>query len=139
MFRKIHFRLADKRFLSELNEAFKPICNRCLAICKLVVVSYPRTVFAFMLLSIGFSFLVLARDIFSDQNKVVSADAGGITSGSHSGGAGFYKGLEEISGTAAKMRRNVELNQKVDTLLNKKQLTAQDSLWLLQALETLER
>lgn len=139
MFRKIHFRLADKRFLSELNESFKLIWNRCLAKCKLVVVSYPRTVFAFMLLSIGLSFLVLARDIFSGQNKVVSADAGGIALGSHSGGAGFYKGLEEISGTAAKMRRNVELNQKVDTLLNKKQLTAQDSLWLLQALKALER
>jgi len=139
MFRKIHFRLADKRFLSEFNEAFGPIWNRCVTRCRSFVVCYPRTVFAFMVFSIGLSFLVLARDIFGGESKTVSADAGEIAFGSHSGDAGLYKGLQEISGTAAKMRRNVELNQKVDSLLNKKQLTARDSLWLLQALRALER
>jgi len=139
MFRKIHFRLADKRFLSELNEAFKPIWNWCLAKCKLVVEGYPRTVFAFMILSIGVSFMVLVGDIFGGKDKAVRSNGADVVSSSDSGSSGLYQGLEEISGTAAKMRRNVELNQKVDSLLTKNQLTSQDSLWLLQALKVLER
>lgn len=138
MFRKIHFRLADKRLLSELNEAFDPLWNRCLAKCRSIMSHYPRSVFAVMVLSIGISFMVLAGEIFSGKNKAGRSKAAPAVIGSDLGGAGFYQGLEEISGTAANMRRNVELNQKIDTLLNKKQLTTQDSLWLLEALNALE-
>lgn len=140
MFRKIHFRLADKRFLSELNDAFSPLWNRCLAKVRSFMIHYPRSVFAIMILSIGLSLLVLARDILGSKNMGVNAKpAGEVSRFMDLGATGFYQGLEEISGTAAKMKRNVELNQKVDTLLNKKHLTALDSLWLLQALESLER
>ena len=83
--------------------------------------------------------MVLARDFFGDKNKAVQSSVATAISNSDFGGAGLYQGLEEISGTAAKMRRNVVLNQKVDSLLNKKHLTAQDSLWLLQALKAPER
>jgi hypothetical protein len=139
MFRKIHFRLADKRFLSELNEAFGPIWARCLAKCRSVMIHYPRSVFAIMILSIGVSLMILAGDIFGGKNKAARSKGAAVVSGPDLGDVGLYQGLEEISGTAAKMRRNVELNQKVDSLFNKKQLTAQDSLWLLQALSALER
>ncbi|NTE01480.1 hypothetical protein G6M26_26820 [Agrobacterium tumefaciens] len=140
MFRKIHFRLADKRFLSELNDAFSPLWNRCLARVRSFMIHYPRSVFAIMILSIGLSLLVLARDFLGIKNKAVNAKPAGEVSGFMDLGAtGFYQGLEEISGKAAKMKRNVELHQKVDTLLNKKHLTAQDSLWLLRTLESLER
>lgn len=140
MFRKIHFRLADKRFLSELNEAFSPLWNRCLAKVKSVMIHYPRSVFAIMILSIGLSLLVLARDFFGSENKAVNAKPAGEISGAMDlGASGFYQGLEEISGTAAKIKRNVELNQKVDTLLNKKHLTARDSLWLLHVLKAPQR
>jgi len=103
------------------------------------MIHYPRSVFALMILSIGISLMVLAGDIFGGKNKAVRSKGAASTSGAYLGSSGLYQGLEEISGTAVKMRRNVELNQKVDTLLNKKQLTAQDSLWLLQALKALER
>lgn len=139
MFRKIHFRLADKRFLSELNDAFGPIWNWCLAKCSSAMIHYPRSVFAVMVLSIGISLMVLAGDIFGSKNKTVRSKDVPAVYRLDLGSAGFYQGLEEISGTASKMRRNVELNQKIDTLLNKRQLTAQDSLWLLQALSALER
>lgn len=139
MFRKIHSRLADKQFLSELNEAFDPIWNRSLAKCKLVVEGYPQTVFAIMIVLIGVSFMVLAGDIFGDKNIAARSKAAPAVAGSDLGSSGLYQGLEEISGTAAKMRRNIELNQKVRYLLDKKQLTAQDSLWLLQALKAMQR
>lgn len=139
MFRKIHFRLADRKFLSELSEAFGPLWNRCLAECRSIMSHYPRSVFAVMVLSIGISFMVLAGEIFSGKNKAGRSKAAPAVVGSDLGGAHLYQGLEEISGTAAKMRRNLELTRKVDSLLNKKYLTKHDSLWLLQALKALEQ
>ena len=83
--------------------------------------------------------MVLAGDIFGGKDTAVRSNGADVVSSSDLGSSGLYQGLEEISGTAAKMRQNVELNQKVDSLLTKNQLTAQDSLWLLQALKVLER
>jgi|GEM_PF-1722717 len=139
MFRKIHFRLADKRFLSELNEAFGPIWNWCLAKCRLVMIRYPGPVFTVMVLSIGLSLMVLAGDIFGGKDKVVRSKGAPMASGMDIGAAGFYQGLENISSTASKIRQNMELNQRVDSLLKKQQLTHQDSLWLSKALKAMER
>ncbi|WP_316848958.1 hypothetical protein [Pedobacter agri] len=139
MFRKIHFRLADKRFLSEVNVALGPIWNGFLAKCRSVMVHHPRKVFAVMILSIGVSLLVLAKDIFALKEKEVGSKELGKVSGSHWSGDGFYEGLEGISATAAKMRQNLMVSKKIDTLLGKDQLSPQDSIWLLQALKTLER
>ena len=83
--------------------------------------------------------MVLAGDIFGGKDTVVRSKGTPMVSGMDIGAAGFYQGLESISSTATKIRRNMELNQRVDSLLKKQQLTHQDSLWLSKALKVMER
>ncbi|WP_316799663.1 hypothetical protein [Pedobacter frigidisoli] len=92
-----------------------------------------------MVSSIVISLLVLAKDVFVVKEKNGSSRVLDSVSVSDLSGDGLYKGLQGISATAEKMRENVLLSKQIDTLLAKDHLSPQDSLWLLQALKTLER
>ena len=130
MFRKLHSN-RDPRdtLLSEINKEFRPYIHKAGKGLTGIVNSHPRFLFTMMVINIVLS-VVLSFNVFRHHAtaKLVMLQANPVSTG-----------FDQIMRTGEKLKRTIGLKRQIDSLTAKKQLSADDSLALEKALDTIQK
>jgi hypothetical protein len=131
MWRKIHSNRDPRNTLySELRKEFGDYFSASGAFNKRILNAYPRLFFWLMIIlllgSAGLSFTIFRRP----ENKPVTQikTVSPVT-----------EGFSRIIESAAKIKKGLQLKRMVDSMINKKSLTRQDSITLENALDSLQQ
>ncbi len=130
MFKKIHSENGSSA-IAEACQAMQPIFLKLKSKCKKLVFNHPKKLYVFMLLLLIYSLL------FNFWPRTISVKAAGISElGSKTTPVeNVLDGLDRIGKTGGKIRENIALTRKVDSLMSLDALSPQDSLFLMRALK----
>ena len=131
MWRKIHSNRDPRNTLySELRREFGSYFSASDDLIRGLINAYPRLVFWLMIIlllaSAGLSFTVFRHP---EDKRVAQVKAVSPVS----------EGFSRIMESASKIKKGLQLKRMVDSLINKKVLTGQDSITLENALDTLQK
>lgn len=131
MWRKIHSNRDPRNTLySELRREFGGYFSASGALIKSLLNAYPRLVFWLMIVllfsSAGLSFTIFRNPENKPVPKVQVVSP-------------VTEGFSRIMESAAKIRKGLLLKRMVDSLINKKVLTHQDSITLENSLDSLQQ
>lgn len=129
MYRKTHFKTRPDLY-QELSKEFGAYFLRIGSLWKRISARYPRQIFAVMvtsiLLSVVLSFTVMRVKVTEPLPSI---------SGS---GEDVAHGLGQIVGAGQALKKVLDLQNKINTVLHKDSLTARDSLLVKNAIRQLE-
>lgn len=137
MFRKIRSDSAPERTIwSDIGDEIRPYLDQIAFRSKLLIHRFPRTFFVCMVLAIVYSIM----HSFSLEKSPKAAQAQQVLVKSDQIiGKTLGNGFDRISSTADALRISIVLQRHIDSVLQKKQLSAMDSLFLDSALQVLKQ
>jgi hypothetical protein len=129
MYRKTHFKPRPNLYL-ELRKEFGAYFLRLQALWKNISTKYPRQIFIVMLASILFSGVLAFTIMRVKETRPLPSVS--------SSGAGVTQGFGQILDAGQALRKVLDLQNQINTVLHKDSLTAADSLLVKSAIRQLE-